>query len=45
MDDDKIYIHILVNKVFKEELKNEAKSKGLSLNAYIRLILLERNGG
>ena len=27
----------------KKELQREAKNKGLSLTAYIRLILLERN--
>lgn len=26
----------------KEELKNEAKAKGLSISAYVRLILAER---
>ena len=39
---DKQYIHILINKNLKEELQKEAKEKGLSLNAYIRMILIER---
>lgn len=35
-------IHIKIDESLKEKLKEEAKSKGLSLNAYIRLILIER---
>lgn len=37
------YIHIQIENKLKEELRKEAKIKGLSLNAYIRLILIERN--
>lgn len=36
------YIHFLVDKKLKEELKKEANEKGLSLNGYIRMILIER---
>ena len=36
------YIHIQIESKLKEKLKEEAKIKGLSLNAYIRLILIER---
>lgn len=35
-------IHIKVDEQLKKELINEAKTKGLSLNAYIRMILIER---
>ena len=35
-------IHIKIDENLKERLQQEAKSKGLSLNAYIRLILIER---
>lgn len=38
----KITIHISVSKEFKEQLKKEADEKGLTLNAYIRMILLEK---
>lgn len=36
-------IHIFISDEQKEEMKKEAKKKGLTLAAYIRLILLERN--
>ena len=36
------YIHFLVNENLKKQLQKEAKEKGLSLNAYIRMILIER---
>ena len=36
-------IHIKIDENLKEQLQQEAKSKGLSLNAYIRLILIERS--
>lgn len=35
-------IHIKIDENLKEQLQQEAKSKGLSLNAYIRLVLIER---
>ena len=35
-------IHIKVDDNLKKELINEASAKGLSLNAYIRMILIER---
>lgn len=41
MNDKKI-IHIQVDNALKEQLENEAKAKGLSLNSYIRMILMER---
>ena len=31
-----------IDKVLRDELQKEADSKGLSLTAYIRMILLER---
>ena len=37
------YIHIKISKELKEELKKEASEKELSLNSYIRLLLIERN--
>ena len=35
-------ILLQVNEKLKKELQQEAKKKGLSLNAYIRMILYER---
>ena len=35
-------LHIDVGKELKEQLKKEAKQKGLTLNAYIRMLLIER---
>lgn len=35
-------LHIMVNENLKQELNQEAKAKGLSLNAYIRMLLIER---
>lgn len=35
-------IHITIDDKLKEELEKEAKAKGLSLNAYIRMLLIER---
>lgn len=32
-----------IDENLKEQLRKEAKEKGLSLTAYIRMILLERN--
>ena len=39
---DKKYIHLRVDEKLKQELMNEAKTKDLSLNSYIKTILLER---
>ena len=39
---DKV-LHITVDKDLKKQLNDEAKAKGLSLNAYIRMILIERD--
>lgn len=36
-------IHLSIDEKLKEQLKVEAKTRGLSLNAYIRLILFERD--
>jgi predicted HicB family RNase H-like nuclease len=38
----KTYIHLQVEEDFKKQLENEAKQKGLSLNAYVRMLLIER---
>lgn len=38
----KKYIHFQVEEELKKQLLNEAKEKGLSLNSYIRMIILER---
>ena len=35
-------LHIKIDDKLKEELKKEADSKGLSLTAYIRMIIFER---
>lgn len=34
---------LYINEELKKELKEEAKSKGLSLNSYIIMLLFERN--
>lgn len=36
-------IHITISDILKKELEKEAESKGLSLSAYVRMILTERN--
>ena len=36
-------IHCRIEEDLKEQLEKEAKETGLSLSAYIRLILIERN--
>ncbi|MEE1282782.1 MAG: hypothetical protein UHK60_11145 [Acutalibacteraceae bacterium] len=36
------YIHIQIDESLKAKLEKEAKDKGLSLNGYIRMILIER---
>lgn len=36
-------MYLNISDELKTELQKEAKEKGLSLTAYIRLILLERN--
>ena len=38
----KTLIHIQVDEELKRELELEANEKGISLNGYIRMILLER---
>lgn len=35
-------IHLVVDENLKKQLEKEAKLKGLSLNSYIRMVLLER---
>ena len=37
------YIHIQVDETLKAKLEKEAKEKGISLNGYIRMILIERD--
>lgn len=36
-------IHLSIDEELKKQLRIEAKARGLSLNAYIRLILFERD--
>ena len=36
-------LHIKIDEDLKQGLESEAKSKGLSLNAYVRMLLIERN--
>ena len=36
-------IYLKLDDALKEELKQEAKQKGLTLVSYIRLLLIERN--
>lgn len=38
----KKYIHVQVEEELKNKLVDEAKQKGLSLNSYIRMLLIER---
>lgn len=35
-------LHIMIGEDLKRQLSEEAKLKGLSLNAYIRMLLIER---
>lgn len=35
-------IHITINEELKKQLEEEAKLKGLTLTAYIRMLLIER---
>ena len=39
---NKNVIHIMISDELKQELQEEADKKQLSLNAYIRMILIER---
>ena len=39
---DKTYLHVQVKNDLKVQLEKEAEEKGLSLNAYVRMILIER---
>lgn len=36
-------LHIKIDDDLKKQLEVEAKEKGLSLNAYIRMLLIERD--
>lgn len=36
-------LHIAIDKELKKQLEEEAKLKGLTLTAYIRMLLIERN--
>lgn len=40
MDKNK-YIHVQVGEDLKKKLRQQANEKGLSLNAYVRMILIE----
>jgi len=35
-------LHIKIDDNLKRELEEEARQKGLSLNAYVRMLLIER---
>lgn len=37
-----ILIHVKIDESLKKQLEEEARAKGLSLNAYIRMLLIER---
>lgn len=39
---EKVYIHLEIAEDLKEELKKEAKDRGLSLNSYVRMIIYGR---
>lgn len=39
---DKDYLHVQVKNELKQQLEKEADEKGLSLNAYVRMILISR---
>lgn len=39
---DQNVVHIQIDAKLKQELCQEAEKKGLSLNSYIRMILIER---
>ncbi len=43
MKDKKEFIMLAVDKDFKNQLLEEATEKGLTLSAYVRMILIERN--
>lgn len=38
-----ILIHVKIDESLKKQLEEEARAKGLSLNAYVRMLLIERN--
>ena len=38
-----VFLQVAVPSAFKEQLIKEAEKKGLTLSAYVRLILIERN--
>ena len=40
---EKVYIHIKIKQELRKKLKSEAEAKGMSLNAYVNLVLSERN--
>ncbi len=43
MKEKKELVMLAVDKSFKQELLKEAADKGLTLSAYVRMILIERN--
>lgn len=38
----KVFVNLGLEPELKKQLEEEAKQKGLSLNAYIRMLLIER---
>lgn len=38
-----VFLQVAVPQEFKDELIKDANKKGLTLSAYVRLILIERN--
>lgn len=40
--EEKVYIHLSIYEKIRDELKEEAKNKGMTLNSYINLIISER---
>jgi antitoxin component of RelBE/YafQ-DinJ toxin-antitoxin module len=43
MKEEKKYLMLALDDSLKQELIDEAKEKGLTLSAYVRMILIERN--
>lgn len=40
---NKVYIHTLITKELREQLKKEAEERGMPLNSYINLIISQRS--
>ncbi len=43
MEKKQVFLQIPVTQEFKQQLIEDAQKKGLTLSAYVRLILIERN--